>query len=271
MSLALRYSFALMLGLASWTASATAGGPQILPHRAVYKMELSALGAGSAVANVTGRMEFEWEETCDAWTISQRARMLVSHGDGSEIDFGWTMDSWESKDGLNYRFFVRRIYAGGPNEEIRGKAQIQEAGKGGQASFNKPEERDLKLPLGTLFPTEHTKVMLEAAQAGELPLWKTVFDGTGDDGLYGVSAALISDVEPEQEVAEGLESVKGLPSWRMRLAFFKLQGEEAAEPEHEQALRIYSNGVVDELVLDYEEFSVRAILEELTPLQAPSC
>ena len=104
-----------------------------------------------------------------------------------------------------------------------------------------------------------------------MPLWRTVFDGSGEIGLFGVSAALVEALAPEASVSEGLEAIKDQPSWRLRLAFFDLGGPEAAEPQQEQALRIYANGVVDELVLDFPEFSVRAVLEELEPLDAPAC
>lgn len=272
-----RYGLLLVAGLGVAACfpqrPALANEVEILPHSAVYRMELTALASGSAVAAVVGRMEFEWQETCDAWTVSQRALMRVNYGDGTELDFGWTMNSWESKDGRNYRFFIRRLYSGGASEELRGKAELQAPGDG-EAVFSKPEERNLGLPVGTMFPTAHTKVLLDAARENQkLPslLWRSVFDGSGDSGLFGVSAAMIDALKPERELEPGLELVRGLPSWRMRLAFFDLERKQGQTPAHEQALRLYANGVVDELVLDYDEFSVRAILEDLKPVPAPTC
>ncbi len=269
-----RFSRLIFACLALWaapSAKALAEAVEILPHRAVYRMELSALRGGSSVVDVSGRMDFEWQDACDAWTVAQRMRILVGYGDGNETDFGLTLNTWESKDGLNYRFFIRHLYSGRPSEEIRGRAQLEGAGKAGQGSFAQPEEKRVDLPAGTLFPVEHTQVLIEAVRAKALPLWRTVFDGSGESGLFGISAALVEALEPESSVPEGLESIKGQASWRLRLAFFDLGGPEAAEPEQEQALRIYANGVVDELVLDFPEFSVRAILEELEPLETPAC
>ncbi len=274
MSPALRFSRPLIAGLVLLTLPLTeafAGAVEILPHRAVYRMELSALRGGSSVVDVTGRMDFEWRDTCDAWTWSQRMRILVGYGDGNEIDFRLTLNTWESKDGLNYRFFIRQRTGGGEGEETRGKAQLEGPGKAGQASLALPDEKTIPLPPGTLFPTEHTQVLLESAGREVWPLWRTVFDGSGEGGLFGVSAALVEAVEPESDVAEGLEAIKDQPSWRLRLAYFDLSDPVAAEPEQEQALRIYANGVLDELVLDFPEFSVRAVLEELQPLETPGC
>jgi len=61
-----------------------------------------------------------------------------------------------------------------------------------------------------------------------------------------------------------------VPSWRVNLAFY---GAEAAsvEPEQEQGLRLFANGVVDEMSLDYGEFVLTSDLIELSPLPAPDC
>jgi len=272
-----RYGLLLVAGLVAAVSLPHRAAPAIevgiLPHSAVYRMELTALAAGSAVSAVVGRMEFEWQETCDAWTVSQRALMRVNYGDGTELDFGWTMNSWESKDGRSYRFFIRRLYNGGASEELRGKAELQASG-GGEAVFSKPDDRSLALPAETMFPTEHTKVLLRAARKGwpsTGSLWRPVFDGSGDSGLFGVSATMIESLGAQAELGPGLELVRDLPSWRMRLAFFDLEQAQGQAPAHEQALRLYANGVVDELVLDYDEFSVRAILEDLKPVPAPTC
>ncbi len=260
----------LVLSTASG-AEAFAGAVDILPHRAIYRMELSALRGGSTVVDVSGRMDFEWRDTCDAWTVSQRMRIVVGYGNGDEVDFGLTLNTWESKDGLNYRFFIRQFTGSSASEETRGKAQLEGAGQGGRASFAQPEEKRINLPPGTLFPTEHTRDLLQAIGQEPWPLWRMVFDGSGESGLFGISAALVEAVDPQTGVAEGFEAIEGQPSWRLRLAFFDLGGPEAAEPEQEQAMRIYANGVLDELVLEFPEFSVRAVLEELEALEAPGC
>ena len=266
-----RLLFACLVLWAAPSARAFAEEVEILPHRAIYRMELSALRGAGSVVDVSGRMDFEWRDTCDAWTVSQRMRILVGYEDGNQVDFGLTLNTWESKDGLNYRFFIRHLYAGRASEEIRGKAQLEATRNSGQASFAQPEKKRVPLPSGTLFPVEHTQVLIDAMRRDAMPLWRTVFDGSGEIGLFGISAALVKALPPEPSVSEGLEAIKDQPSWRLRLAFFDLGGPEAAEPEQEQALRIYANGVVDELVLDFPEFSVRAILEELEPLATPGC
>ena len=266
----LRRLLMLILVVAPFAPRWAAAGTEIQPHRAIYDMELAALGAGGRVSNVSGRMEFEWARVCDGWTVSQRSRMQVIYVEGNAIDFGWTLSSWESNDGLKYRFFIRRLHGGGTTEEIRGSAELEGPGKPGRAVFTRPEARELALPAGTMFPTKHSIVLLDAAREKQLPLWRNVFDGSGDEGIFGVNAALVAQLAPGEETAPVTKDLAKLSSWRMQLAFFALN-KAAAEPEHEQALRIFENGIVDDLILDYEEFSVRAILKELETLEPPDC
>src|SRR3546814_3212622 len=107
-------------------------------------------------------------------------------------------------------------------------------------------------------------------QSGEVPLWTLVFDGSGEGGLSGVSAVLSQRLPagaPTQLASPLLEDV---PSWLVNLAFYNPDAGEP-EPEQEQAVRLFANGVVDEMRLDYGEFELDADLHELSPLPRPRC
>ncbi len=42
-------------------------------------------------------------------------------------------------------------------------------------------------------------------------------------------------------------------------------------PTREQGFRVFANGVVDELVIDYGDFTINAVLEDLKPLPESGC
>ena len=128
----------------------------------------------------------------------------------------------------------------------------------------------MALPAGTLFPTAHSLELIAAAQADDLPLWRVVFDGSGEEGLYGVSAARSGNVPAGQEASLASPLIDDQASWRLQLAFFGM-AESAAEPEQEQALRLFPNGIADELTFDYGEFALKGTLIDLAALPAPDC
>ncbi|GAB4391886.1 MAG: cell envelope integrity EipB family protein [Kiloniellaceae bacterium] len=250
-------------------AVAAPAGAELAPHKAVYALSLGSLQSSSPIIDAAGAFEFEWRDVCDGWAVSQKFRIALLYEGGVSVNFGWSLSSWEGKDGKRYRFFIRRFDGSGQTESLRGEAELGDDGSG-RAVFHDPEAREIELPAGTLFPTQHTRHVLARAEAGEVPVWTLVFDGSGDEGLFGVSAALSQRLAPDAPARLSSSLLQDVPSWRVDLAFFGAE-EENAEPEQEQGLRLYANGVVDEMRLDYGDFVLDADLTELVELPAPDC
>ncbi len=280
MIMPLRCTFRRLVSLAGLTAVLSVlvpaagvpafAAPRIAPHIAIYKLSLGKSSGGQAVTHANGRIEFKWSEGCDGWTISQRTLMVLSNSQGRDLQSSWTLDAWESKDGLSYRFVVRRAEGGHDPVETRGKARLDGPDQGGRVDYSAPEERMVVLPKGTVFPTRHSIDVLAAAARRELLLWRTVFDGTGAGGLFGVNAAVAQTIPAGTAPSFDSPLIAGVQSWRMRLAYFNVD-QQTAEPDHEQALRLYANGVVDELEFDYSDFALEASLERLEALPSPDC
>ncbi len=242
---------------------------EVTPHKAIYDMALRSGGSGD-IADVRGTMEFKWADSCDGWTVDQRSVMTFLYNTGDEVDLGWNLVSWESKDGLRYRFYVRKFQNGEMYEELRGDARLDGAGKTGIAKYTLPSPKQVDLPAGTLFPTAHSLALLEAAAAGSPFLWANVFDGSDEAGLFGVGAVIVEREEPAKPAADRPALLSAGPSWHVSLAFFSAVGQ-GAVPEHEQRLRLHANGVVEDLVLDYGDFSVGATLKRVEKLPPSGC
>src|SRR5277367_2203874 len=97
---------------------------EISPHRALYTMSRDTAKPGSGVVNATGAMVYEWGETCDGWTVQQRFRLRLMYEDSDPVELSSTLVSWESKDGLRYRFNERRLKNGEADEEVKGEAKL---------------------------------------------------------------------------------------------------------------------------------------------------
>ena len=259
---------AISLGVPDSLSAAVA---TFVPHRAVYGLNLAKpQSGGQSVTSARGKLEFEWKDVCDGWSVSQRTRIIVTNLDGSEVDFGWTLTAWEAKDGLSYRFFIRRLFGTGETEEVQGSARLEGQGKGGEAVFTKPVEKTVTLPPGTLFPTKHSFAVLDAVAEDAVPIWRVVFDGSGDEGLFGINVALAEKLSPEKKATLDNDLLSDKASWRVVVAYFGM-AENAAEPEYEQEMRLYANGIVDELVLDYGDFMLDARLVDLKSMPASEC
>jgi hypothetical protein len=243
---------------------------QIASHRAAYKLSLSNPKT-SGVSELEGAMYMDWHEACEGWTISQRMRFQITDEDGQPVDNDISFSSWEAKDGLNYRFTLRTTRNGEIAEELRGYAELDGKGKGGKAVFSEPEGEVIELPPGTIFPTEHSIQLIQKALAGDKIFARQVFDGATLDGALEINALITNNLPPEKLGGKNIsaELLKG-PSWRVRMAFFKLE-EQAAEPEYETSMRMMDNGIGVEFIFDYKDFAIKAQLEQLEALPKPRC
>lgn len=267
-------SFAALAIMAPSAHAASSGGSaDLASHRAIYKMTLATAKSGSGVTAASGAMSYKFGDSCDGWIVENKTALTFAYSDGAPVSTTWDFVTWESKDGLHYRFRVRSTRDGTVSEEIDGTADLDGKGKGGVAKFTLPEAKTLKLPKGTLFPTEHTVRMIELAQQGEHMAERTLFDGTGTDNTFEVSAI----IGKAAAAAKGTPDVAGInrtllaaTSWPMQMAFFP-DGSDDAEPDYEVGVRYYQNGVADDVLQSFGNFSLKGTLEKLEALPKPDC
>ena len=265
---------ASLFSVAASGASAPRAG-ELLPHRASYLLSLGHNLSGSDVVNVQGVMAYEFADACDGWTTTQKARLKFFYDDGRTDEVGWNLNSWESKDGKRYRFFMRNFDGDNVTSEYKGEAEMPIPAQPGLVRFDTPAGKQLTLPRGTLFPTAHSLALFRHLAAGDPTFLATVFDGSDDKGAMEISAALAGSSKPAAEQAKLSPLLAAGPVYHLSLAFFAPQGEattgDEATPQQEQGVSIYANGVIDRLTLDYGSFTVDAVLKKLEGLPAPGC
>lgn len=252
----------IAFSLPAWAA-------ELVPHRAIYDMRLGVAKRGSTVLDVRGGMVIETGESCDGWEVNQRMRLTYARSDAEETESDTSYASFESKDGQNYRFTVRNIEDGAPDEQLRGTATFENGQGDGRAVFNEPEKREFVLPKGTLFPTAHTAVVIDRAKAGEFSLLRPVFDGGRVEGAFDVNA-VITGTQPRVDVSLKHKLLDNQPLWIVHMAFFPASKKED-QPEYEMTVELLANGVARAITLDYGDFTVQGKLASLDELPRPKC
>lgn len=248
--------------------SSTAGAATVVPHRAVYGVSLGTAESSSTIIGVQGRMGFEWRDNCDGWSVDQRYAMEFSRSDGDASYVRSTYTTWESKAGDRYRFIVMRNRGDG-EERVEGRATmpLPLGSAPGQAVFTSPNDQTLDLPADTLFPTEHTIRLIDAAAAGRRFLRAAVFDGSELEAPSLISAVLgkAHDDAPPIDVP----ALQG-PYYPSRLAWFGPDGA-GSEPDFEMSIDVLANGIARSILVEYDTFAIRMTLESLEVLPPPTC
>ena len=259
--------------LAALVAMASPGNARaaadLVPHQAFYSLHLKSVSPGSTLTEVSGAMYIDWVDSCEGWSSSQRLELRFYDASKPAVDIDSRFASWESRDGLSYRFSVESTRNGQPDKQLNGKASLQGAGQGGQAEFLGAKPAKFDLPLGTLFPARHMIELIERASAGDKIVARTVFDGTGDDGPFLVTA-VIGPQKPATKDDAVLPNSVNLPYRSMRLAFFNPAKEEDT-PFYELSVDLMDNGIARSFVLDYGDSVIGAVLDKIKILSKPKC
>lgn len=248
------------------------GAADILPHRAGYELTLKSVRSGSGVIDVTGVLSYDWADSCDGWIVEQRYVLQVVRGDGPVVEISASYANWESKDGLRYRFYVKRSRGGEEDDqsaEIQGEATLDGKGLGGVARFEKPEKQEIKLEKGTLFPTAHTLMLMAQARAGAKFDRHPVFDGAEVEGPSLMTSFLL----PQRATAPGgapAVLTEAQPVWPANIAVFPPDAT-AETPSFQMTIYLQPNGVVPELTMDYGDFTVIGHMKIFEKLKKAEC
>lgn len=240
----------------------------LVPHTAHYVMKLQSARGGSGIDAVTGDMAIRWEGDCSGWTMSNRTVFDVTYTGGDTVRVTMDASTWEAAAGDRYTFLVRTLFNDKETERVEGKARVD--GGRGIAEFTLPTRKTMELPAGIMFPTAHTKMVLDAA--GETPeiIRATVFDGFTDGGAQFVNAIVGKRLADGKSAKSAFPELQKQPAWGISLAFFDAAKADA-EPNSEIRLKIFRNGIAESMEMDFGDFRLLAALKDLKSGKAPAC
>lgn len=246
-----------------------ADAADIVSHRGIYNLKLASSRQGGPFVDARGGLDMTIEKTCDGWLLTQDLVMELATAQGTEVQQLIRYSGWESLDGGRYRF-VSRTQTGPEQKESRGNARIVSGDLSGEADFQAPSARKVKLPPGTRFPIAHAAWLIDRALAGENQAPSVVFDGTDGEGPQNVTTFIGRKVAAKEHGRGTLGALAERDGWTMRLAFFT-EGSREASPEYEMEIFQLSNGVAPRMVVDYRDFSVVLDIQKIEPIAAPAC
>ncbi len=242
----------------------------LAPHRALYSMHLSKSSGDGGLSAARGVMTYEFRDQCDGWTVESRVYLRLQYDGSKEIENVRSLMTWESKDGLGFRFRVNESQNGKPVQEIKGVAVLDGEGEGGVVEYSKPTRNKVNLPKGTLFPTAHINALITLSAGGGNHLTKSIFDGATLDNPYEVSAVIGKDKDGPKLSKKVLEKLADTLRWRARLAYFPVR-DKSSTPEMELGVEFRADGIVETILQDFGDYGVEARLDQIEMLEKPGC
>lgn len=253
---------------------------EMTPHRAVYDVTLGDAKTSAGVSDVKGRLVFEFTgSTCEGYSQTLRFVMSITDREGTTTVSDLRSSTWEDAEGKSFRFDVENLENQETKEAAAGTATRDEAG-GIKVAFkvNAPKVSSgaITFPGPVLFPLQHTATLLAAAKRGEHRVDVGVFDGSElGQKVYTTGTAIgKSAVGDETELAKvaHADRLHSQPSWPMTVAYFPpLTTGGEGTPEHEMSFRLYANGVIRSVKIDYGTLVLDGRLAQIEFLPQKPC
>tara|TARA_B100001996_G_C18608491_1_gene572750 strand:+ start:193 stop:1032 length:840 start_codon:yes stop_codon:yes gene_type:complete len=243
-----------------------------LSHRAIYSLSMGVSDSPGHYIDVRGVVHASLERACDGWITSEQVKMQVFLQAGRKWDQNLMYSGWESHDGRKYRFAARSS-SNGDAIKYRGNAYSNKY-IAGEAKFIKPEQITMELPPETQFYFGLTSWLIKKARNGARRVETISFDGLDLDGPQKVVAFIVPIKSESAKFSSSFKKdfsyLVDKPGWKMHIAFYPLQGRQAA-PDYEVQAIVMDNGVMPKLELVFDSFTAVQKLEKIELLKVPKC
>lgn len=255
------------------TLPATAAGP-LLAHRAVY--EIGLVGEKSkGIASASGRIAFEFSGNgCDGYILNFRQVTTLDDGEGKARLMDLRSSTWEGPDGKNFRFNLKNFVNNQPTQAADGTAERGSDG-GVSIKLKQPRSTGLDLPGEPVFPTEHTRRLLEAALAGNKSYQVALYDGSdGGEKFFDTTSVIgkvVEGTDGRLEDAVQRAGLAGQKRWPVSVSYFEGGAGGDRTPLYIMSFDLLESGVYSNIRFDFGEFVLSARMTSLEKITADEC
>jgi hypothetical protein len=250
----------------------------LIPHQAVYDLSLGETRGNSQVANVRGRILYNFDgNSCQGYSLEFRQVSELDTGEGKVSTSDLRSTTWEDATAKSFKFTSENFIDQNLVDTVDGHAEHDAAKTA--VDLRKPQRKTLDLDPGVVFPTEHMVRAIRAARAGQSILEFPVYDGseTGDK-VFNTLTVIGGKIGPGEhkhdDAAANEPKLAGVPRWPVTISYFeKNKNSDTSDqtPSYAIGFELYENGISRALTLDYNDFLVTGKLTSLEFKDAKPC
>lgn len=248
--------------------AAPAAAPVLMPHKATYRLSLDGSRASSMVDDMSGEIAYEITgDACAGYTTRTRQKSEgVSERAVTTQEV--TATAWESGDATSYRFHSASTSSGDDDDREIEASVTRSAPDGLKVVVTRSGNRTIDLKGRILLPTEHVRMVLDAAGKGQKTFQAKVYDGTTDPAkVFDTLAVIGRPSRDEARISEpaARAALAGHTYYPVTVSYF--EGAADQPPAYVMSYALYDNGVVGDLKIDYGRFTVTGKLASFEPLK----
>jgi len=250
----------------------------LAPHRAVYDLKLLRSRGKRSLESVRGRILYDFSgNACEGYALQFRQVSELDSGEGKVALSDLRATTWEDGEARNFRFNSQNFVDQRAVDAVDGRAERE--GDKVEVKLAKPKQKAFGIAKDMVFPTEHMRLIIEAARAGKTLLELPVFDGSeSGEKIYYTMTVIGHAIAPDQKVptdaAAGKSELSGLTRWPVTISYFDQNAKTAdgeQTPIYAIGFELYENGISRALTLDYGDFVVAGEMSQLELKDTPAC
>lgn len=263
---------AMTVAIAASMAGARAAGADVATalasHRAVYDLKLLRAEGKRGLQSVRGRILYDFSgSACEGYVLQFRQVSELDTGEGKVALSDLRSSTWEDGAAKDFRFNSQNYV----NDEVANTVDGRAERRNGKVvvGLTKPKKAVFDLEANIVFPTEHMRLIIEAARAGKTMLEFPVYDGSENgERIYNtltvIGREIASGGPAPDDAAAGQPSLAALKRWPVTISYFDRTSKGGEQtPAYAISFQIYENGVSRALVLDYGDFAVAGEMSQL--------
>lgn len=258
----------LLGGMATTAMAQALSG--LVPHRAVYDLELKDAAEKAGIKAMYGRMVYEFTGSeCEGYTVNFRFVTETEVGEEKRIS-DQRSTTFEDIKGGRFEFESQSYTDDRLDKEVQGLAE-DHADKV-SVDLTAPSEKQVDLQPSR-FPTEHMLEVIRTARSGKHFFEARIFDGSDNGDKTVFTTTVVGSptaVQPGDPDAKSAGRLKDDKTWPVTIAYFN---DEKADglPTYRMSFKLYDNGVSRDLTMDYGDFALSGHLVKLDFLPESKC
>jgi len=248
---------------------AQAAGVVLTPHRAIYDLRLLRTRGKKDIEAVRGRILYDFSgSACAGYALNFRQVSELNSGENKTALSDLRANTWEEASAKRFKFSSENHLDDKTIDKVDGEAK-RDADQV-EVKLAQPKDKTFALEQAMVFPTEHMRRIIEAAQEGKTILELPVYDGSENgEKVYSTMTLIGREIAPNEKVptdaAAGQAALSGLKRWPVTISYFDRTDKKREEqtPVYSISFELYENGISRALSLDYEDFVIAGDMSQL--------
>ncbi len=266
----------LLLAATFATFAVQAAASVIVPHRAIYDLQMLRASQGANLGGVTGRMAYEVTGSeCDGWTVSFRLINDFKYKEGNSKLIDTQSSSWETGDGKELNYSEKAFVDNKQDGEKRIVVSRESKDGAGEGKITLPTLKEFSITGETIFPMRHQLRLMDAAEQGATRDVSVVYDGSDDAkpvrAISSIGNKIPAGASKDDTSNPSAADLKNLPSWPVSIGYYPIDDNSTETPLYQISFDMYQNGVSTGLVMDYGTFALSGKLAHLEFLKPEEC